>query len=124
MKTGNREILSLDAWNVLLLRITVFPHPMTVYKSDTWWSEITEKTADEITQNPKVMMRSEGGSYGSGKLILSTVPNRIDWVYKIKEDNLIEVDFQGGTLGKYIPSREMFFSLITKWLKFRNLSGV
>lgn len=67
-------------WLVELFRLSIFFDP-TYAVSGNWWQEIVGDAPDVSNSQPKLGIKQDDGHYKDGKLVLSTILGRADWVY-------------------------------------------
>jgi len=114
-KIPNRPPLLV--WQVESLRMTAFPSPAAqVATEPTWWTDLLGEPAEKQVVQPKQKARREEGAYEGGKLILTTQPARIDWVYVAVDDP------EGGqgeppTIGAFPATVDLFSRLMLRWFE-------
>jgi hypothetical protein len=69
----------LTAWQVELLRLTVFPSPLSQVKPERWWHDVVGEDAESSTSQPRRKALFQEGAVTGARLILSVEPTRIDW---------------------------------------------
>ena len=109
--------LPLSSWQVESLRMTAFPSPAAqVAAEPTWWTDLVGESSEKQIVQPKQKVRREEGSYEGGKLILTTQPVRIDWVY-VAVDELEGGQGEPPTIGAFPDVLSVFSQLMLHWLE-------
>jgi hypothetical protein len=110
--------LPLADWAADQVRLTVFPMPGGRVPSDEWWQYVTDSEPDEITINPKTRSGVIQGSWGPGKLILKTEPERIDWILVPADQDLAEFAAvnEFPSLGSACEAIARFSVIAERWL--------
>jgi hypothetical protein len=66
-------------WLVEQVRVTAFRYPGVAVDAKSQWSVFSKDPPEEISEKPGVQTTRLEGSFGSGRLVLSIDPVRIDW---------------------------------------------
>lgn len=109
-----------DRWIVQQLRISAFPVAgSTLVNSDSWWQSVTGVPPESTTSKPREGLVQSGGKIDdSTQLILSCLPDRIDWqLVPIPNETQSEIP----TLGDFETSLPRFISVINSWLEMPSL---
>ena len=105
----------ITAWQTGLLRLTTFFVPgsnVQNMKTD-WWKNLLGREPDSRNEQPKIGQKSEVGQFEKGKLVLAVNPDRVDWLYTVKDD---EKPGEIPAIGLFTDALEKFHELMSKWL--------
>ncbi len=109
--------LPLSAWQVESLRMTAFPSPAAqVATEPTWWGDLVGESSETQILHAKQKVRREEGPFERGRLVLTTQPSRIDWLYIAVDDP------EGGqeeppTIGPFPEVLSSFSRLMFRWFE-------
>ena len=110
---GNR--LSVEAWETESLRFTAFPIPVSPIEDVGWWRSIVGQPPEvEVKRVREGGIRAEG-SFNAGRLILETLPFRID-LRLISSPEISSTTSGFATIGKFTEIIEPFADVMNRWL--------
>lgn len=115
----SKNLPPLSVWEVNLLRLTAFPNPTINFNSQDWWSEVSDETPETVSQSPKTGQYRANGPFQSGSLRLDILPNRIDWIFTVADNNsnpastFPTIGILPDTLGIFTNITKKWFSLNT-----------
>lgn len=110
---GNR--LSVEAWETESLRFTAFPIPVSPIEDVCWWQSIVGQPPEVEVKRPREGGIRAEGSFEAGRLILETLPFRID-LRLIPSPELSSTNLGFATIGKFTEIIEPFAQVMNKWL--------
>ena len=115
MSRKNTTVLPIQpAWQARLLRLTAFPSPaVEMFGPDLWTAVADTPPEIEKSQFHKREQQMEG-AWGSGRLELNIQPLRIDWRYRIIDEEGPVDKFP--VLGPIAETFREFQSLMYRWL--------
>jgi hypothetical protein len=100
-------------WFLRQLRFTLFP--ATASENVTsWWSDVLGSEPETETAQRARAFRREEGAFHSGRLFLTSLPDRVDWVW-LAQDKL-EGEEILANLGEWPQPVTTFRVLMEKWL--------
>lgn len=111
-ETNRAEAVS---WQADRLRLSAFPAPPGDVQPGTWWEDLLGERPDRQVNEPKRGTSLTEGPYGSGRLVLSVQPLRVDWVYSASEQDDVP-EHVGVSLGPYGEALDTFARLMNRWL--------
>jgi hypothetical protein len=104
-------------WLAQSWRLTAFLQSPAAPPESDWWVRLVGQEPDSRTANPKQGVRQEQGAYGSGTLVLTTQPGRVDWLYSSELPNQETLNFEAvPTLGPVIGALATFRQIAFPWL--------
>lgn len=103
-------------WYPDTLRVTVFLSPAQEFDQGSWWAEVTGSLPETRTEKPIAREHKDEGEFGSGTLVLSVRPNRIDWLLTVRRDPEKENEDDAG-LGPLPESMDDFATPMGAWLE-------
>lgn len=113
---ANQSIQSTDNsdWLGEVFRLTVFfVTPGKVDTSD-WWQFVTGELPETRNSQPKIGVLQEEGEFNGGRLVLTTQPDRADWLFLPSFDKGMGMpDF--GHLSPYTSSTDIFTKFALNW---------
>jgi hypothetical protein len=110
---GNR--LSIEAWETESLRFTAFPIPASPIEDVSWWQSLVGQPPEvEVTRPREGGIRAEG-AFEAGRLILETLPFRID-LRLIPSPELSAAASGFATIGKFTEILAPFAQVTNRWL--------
>ncbi len=105
----------LRAWQTMLLRLTAFPSPAAQITDANWWQDVVGQPPETRISSPRSGELREEGPFDTGVLTLTIQPLRIDWNYRISEQE--ELQGEGlPAIGTFPEALERFLEVMTKWL--------
>lgn len=109
-------------WETQLLRLTLFSvNPELDFDPNEAWMSIVGEYPDEINSQPKIKRFAAESTYGLGKLILKTQPNRIDLVYAAKNPDSPEIL---PLIAGYEDAYKVFKNVTDKWFVSIEISQI
>lgn len=116
MSPQNRDNrLSIEAWEAESLRFTAFPIPASPIEDVRWWQSIVGQPPEVEVKRPREGGIRAEGSFEVGKLILETLPFRID--LRLIPSTEVSATTPGfATIGKFNETLVPFTKVINKWL--------
>lgn len=106
----------LSAWQVQQLRVTAFVQHDDRIKEKESWLSLVGAPSETRTERSKENLFQEEGPYKEGRLILSVLPGRVDWLWSaIPFPDLSDTGFLP-TLGTFTETSKIFKELIITWL--------
>lgn len=104
-----------STWRGELFRFTVFFLPQDRIDSSNWWEHIIGEPPEIRNQQPKAGTLREEGSYQGGRLILTALPDRADWLFiPVFDPQTGSPDFD--QLPSYEIALNIFRQLIERWI--------
>jgi hypothetical protein len=94
-------------WMAETLRLTAFiasPIPA----DQRWWQDLVGSSPENTITRQKEQIQQQEGPFENGRLALTTLINRIDWIFTISLDK--------ETLGPFSKSIDTFTKLMDRWL--------
>lgn len=99
-------------WEVETLRLTAFINEVPRPEDITWWNDLFGEEAESTVSKPKQGKRKDEDIFEGGKLVLSCLPNRIDWLYTWKPEG----ETEGlPTIGLFKDYMQKFVSKMIDW---------
>jgi hypothetical protein len=109
---------NFNEWDAESLRMTAFLSPLAKIGDQNWWQTLVDELPQNEISQPKTGMKQYEGIFRGdngteGFLVLTILPNRIDWQL---------VPLPSGvpgfpTIGSFISSIDSFFTLMLRWLE-------
>lgn len=116
MTTPLTERPSLDDWQVMAMRVTLFAAPQSLpFEAKDWWRTMTGVDPQQSTEQRHIAARMDEGPFLGGGLVLSVQAQRISWELR----PLLEVVTQQPglpVLGAYPKVRDAFTEAVNSWL--------
>lgn len=103
-------------WTTELLRLTVFRFPGVDIASERWWSDVAGGEPDNVVSKPRTGIYRADGPFGSGQLVLSIDPTRIDWLYAVRQSEESGGEDLFPALGEYREQHKLFSRAVLPWL--------
>jgi hypothetical protein len=113
-QASRAERALLTAWQVELLRLTVFPSLPAQITSETWWHDIVGQAPESSTSQPRRRALVQEGAVAGGRLVLSVEPARIDWRLLPLESQKLEPE-PFLTIGTLPDAIQSFAAFIERW---------
>ena len=110
---GNR--LSIEAWETESLRFTAFPIPASPIEDVGWWQSIVGQPPEVEVKRPREGGIRAEGAFEAGRLILETLPFRID-LRLIPSPELSAAASGFATIGKFTEMLAPFAQITNRWL--------
>jgi hypothetical protein len=108
------QLLSLDEWDVELLRFTVFLAPAAQLAPKDLWQKVVGEPPEEIREQLKTGTINLSGMFADDILTLTVRPNRVDWQYQgnpelVSQPGLPVIQNFEGALSRFVE-------LMNRWL--------
>jgi hypothetical protein len=100
-------------WVVRQVRFTLFPATAAENTGSWWLNVVGFEPETETNQKARAFRRMEG-SFQSGRLILASLPDRIDWVWMAQDK--LDGEEVLANLGEWPQTVATFQSLMERWL--------
>lgn len=116
---SHSEPSSLEAWNAIGLRCTVFLAPGPIGDQDTWWNEVVGDAPETSTSKLKIGQLLQESPHGDGRLILSIRPGKIDWMWRtgLPEESVESIP----TIGGFQECCVSFVELLQRWFEMPDI---
>lgn len=110
---GNRP--SIEAWETESLRFTAFPMATSPIEDVGWWQRLVGQPPEVEVKRPREGGIRAEGAFEAGRLILETLPFRID-LHLIPSPEVWARASGFAAIGKFIEILGPFAHLTNKWL--------
>jgi hypothetical protein len=104
-------------WKVELIRFTAFL-PTTPDEVQSWWSKTVGQPPETTLSNVREAKQRFEAPIGSGRLVLQTELNRVDWVL-LAQINFDREIVEPPNLGGLSEVMETFTSFVERWLTLK-----
>ena len=115
--------VEFSEWIVESLRVTIFPTVESTFRSSDWWEYVTGVEPDQVSTSAKKTASTVEGTYEGRKLIMRSVPDRIDW-FLLPVDSVIEeamINSEVPSVGRAGEAFELFSTAVEKWFASADL---
>jgi hypothetical protein len=112
-----------NAWFAQSLRFTCFTAEPVGGEAMQWWASLVGSEPEATVSRTNVSLRQQEGPFGSGRLGLILLPDRIDWHFSAaNRPDLDDAEKIGGfaTLGPFRDALELVRPLIFRWLEIEH----
>jgi len=107
--------LPIEAWETESLRFTAFPAPASPIEDVGWWQSLVGQPPEVEVMRPREGGRRAEGAFETGRLILETLPIRID-LHLMPSPEQIPTTVGFLKIGKFIEMLEPFVQVVNRWL--------
>lgn len=112
---GGDNRLPIEAWETETLRFTAFPTPAAPVEDVGWWESLVGQPPEVEVMRPREGGRRAEGAFETGRLILETLPVRID-LRVIPTPERVATTSEFLTIGKFTEILAPFAQVTNKWL--------
>ena len=113
MNQSNDVSTAHPDWMTAQLRFTAFVEQSFQVPEIDWWAEIVGTQPESITTMPKVREINAEGNFGSGRLLVSVNPVRIDLRYSVDQE--ITDDLEFSSLGELEENLNLLVGILGNW---------
>jgi hypothetical protein len=104
----------IDAWEVDLLRLTIFTTAPLSAEMLSWWTSVTGVQPEATSSRATVGIHTVEGGYKHARLVLNIGPGRIDWMLVPPAPS---AENPTPVIGGYADTARLFSELLKPWIR-------
>jgi hypothetical protein len=117
LRMSKQQPSQQDGWLASVLRLTAFPDSSENVSGEEWWQQTVGGPSDSQTKRRPIGLQ-EVGPFGSGQLVLTVEPRKIDW-------RLVPTPLEGELpleegipfISEFSAELDRFLRLMFRWLE-------